>query len=403
MMIDQIGLFQTTHARMDHRPFEYVERKGKGHPDSICDAVMEQICVSLSEAYLESVGRTLHFNADKALLVAGQCTPRFGGGQIDLPMRLFVGDRVTETFEGKSFPVRDIIEQTIREWFRENMRFVDANEHLSICNEMHPGSNPLSGIYRGLETVASDTSVGVGFAPLSETERLVLEAESFLNSVAFQEEFPEVGEDVKVMAVRSDRELELTVAIAFVDRFISSPDHYTSSKATIAARLKAHLGKQLRRLDRVTVELNTLDDPSAGAQGIYLTVLGTSADGADSGQVGRGNRSNGLISFCRPMSLEAVAGKNPAGHVGKVYNVLADRIAAAVYQSSDAIDEATVWLCSRIGAPLEQPWSASIQLTLAEDASLEELKGRINEIVSEELEMIRGLSHKLRRGEFQVS
>ena len=71
------------------------------------------------------------------------------------------------------------------------------------------------------------------------------------------------------------------------------------------------------------VEIRTRHDRGAG--GMYLTVLGTSADGADGGQVGRGNRVNGLISLHRPMSTEAAAGKNPVSHVGKIYNLLAHR------------------------------------------------------------------------------
>jgi S-adenosylmethionine synthetase len=40
-------------------------------------------------------------------------------------------------------------------------------------------------------------------------------------------------------------------------------------------------------------------------------------------QFGRGNRINGLITPCRPMRLEAAAGKIPVTHVGKIYNVMA--------------------------------------------------------------------------------
>jgi S-adenosylmethionine synthetase len=54
---------------------EYVERKGLGHPDSICDAMMEAVSVALSEAYLDRFGRVLHHNIDKGLLVAGQSCP----------------------------------------------------------------------------------------------------------------------------------------------------------------------------------------------------------------------------------------------------------------------------------------------------------------------------------------
>lgn len=67
--------------------------------------------------------------------------------------------------------------------------------------------------------------------------------------------------------------------------------------------------------------VNTADDPDSGY--VYLTVTGTSAESGDDGQAGRGNRANGLITPFRPMTLEAVAGKNPITHVGTLYNVLA--------------------------------------------------------------------------------
>src|SRR5690606_40191772 len=74
------------------------------------------------------------------------------------------------------------------------------------------------------------------------------------------------------------------------------------------------------------VEVNMADGETP--ESVYLTVTGTSAESGDYGQVGRGNRANGLITPHRPMSLEAVAGKNPVTHVGKLYNLLASRIAA---------------------------------------------------------------------------
>ena len=43
---------------------EIVERKGLGHPDTICDAVMEAVAIQLTQTYLTTCGRVLHFNAD---------------------------------------------------------------------------------------------------------------------------------------------------------------------------------------------------------------------------------------------------------------------------------------------------------------------------------------------------
>ena len=55
----------------DGRLVEVVERKGIGHPDTICDALAEEVSRALSRTYLERFGRVLHHNDDKALLCGG--------------------------------------------------------------------------------------------------------------------------------------------------------------------------------------------------------------------------------------------------------------------------------------------------------------------------------------------
>jgi len=51
----------------------------------------------------------------------------------------------------------------------------------------------------------------------------------------------------------------------------------------------------------------------------FLTLTGSSVECGDDGQVGRGNRYNGLITPCRPMTMEAYSGKNNHNHIGKIY------------------------------------------------------------------------------------
>jgi S-adenosylmethionine synthetase len=87
-------------------------------------------------------------------------------------MRLFVGDRATDTFDGKKIPVGEIVETAAKRWFQTHLRYVKPDEHLSIQNELRPGSAQLVGLFSRDKT--NDTSVGVGFAPLSETEHLAL-------------------------------------------------------------------------------------------------------------------------------------------------------------------------------------------------------------------------------------
>ncbi len=145
-----------------------------------------------------------------------------------------------------------------------------------------------------------------------------------------------------------------------------------------------------------------LDREGHGLNGMYLTVLGTSAEGADGGEVGRGNRVNGLITFCRPMTMEAAAGKNPVSHVGKIYNLMARQVAERICQQVDAVEEACVWLCSRIGAPLDEPWVASVQVAMKPDAMIADVRTRIQEIVANEVLTVSVLTHRLTRGELSV-
>ena len=49
---------------IEEQPVELVERKGIGHPDSICDAIMEATSVELCREYQDRFGRILHHNID---------------------------------------------------------------------------------------------------------------------------------------------------------------------------------------------------------------------------------------------------------------------------------------------------------------------------------------------------
>jgi S-adenosylmethionine synthetase len=103
---------------MEEQPTELVERKGVGHPDSICDAIMDAVSVELCRAYLDHFGRILHHNIDKGLLVAGRTNPALGGGTVEEPMRLIFGDRATHDYQGVHVPVDKIAEATAKAWLR---------------------------------------------------------------------------------------------------------------------------------------------------------------------------------------------------------------------------------------------------------------------------------------------
>ncbi|RLI36421.1 S-adenosylmethionine synthetase, partial [Candidatus Bathyarchaeota archaeon] len=165
------GLRQTP---LEEQMLEIVERKGLGHPDTICDSIMNDVSVKLSMEYLKRFGRIMHHNIDKALLVAGEVETRFGGGIVKEPMKLIFGDRATYKVDGEEIPVGEIAIKTAKEWIEKNLRFVDPEEHLRYQIEIKPGSSALTDIFRrgGRTLGANDTSAAVGWAPLTRTEKM---------------------------------------------------------------------------------------------------------------------------------------------------------------------------------------------------------------------------------------
>ena len=71
----EIDVAELEAPAVDQQRMESVERKGLDHPDTICDALTEQLSMALSRFYLERFGLILHHNVDKALLFAGASNP----------------------------------------------------------------------------------------------------------------------------------------------------------------------------------------------------------------------------------------------------------------------------------------------------------------------------------------
>jgi S-adenosylmethionine synthetase len=388
---------------LEKQRLEIVERKGLGHPDYMCDAVMDQVSIGLSKEYLKRAGTILHHNVDKSLLVAGEVDVAFGGGKVKQPMLFVFGDRATSEFNGERIDVDAIAINVAKNWFKKNMRFIDPDKHVKYQSELKPGSAGLTDIFKRKGGVlgANDTSAAVGYAPMTRTEKIVLQTERYLNSKEFKQRFPESGEDIKVMAFRNNNDLCLTVAMAFVDRFVSSEEDYFEKKAKILDEIHKFAAVNTD-FESVDVQLNTLDVPKRGLGGLYLTVLGTSADSGDSGQVGRGNRVNGLISLNRPFCSEAAGGKNPVSHVGKIYNFLTFRLAQHVYEEVSELEEVYIWLLSKIGSPIDHPAVAAAQVIMKGNNHISKVKHEINDVLDYELENIEKFCMELAEGKFSA-
>ena len=111
---------------------------------------------------------------------------------------------------------------------------------------------------------------------------------------------------------------------------------------------------------------------------------------------------NGLISLNRPLGTEAAAGKNAFSHVGKIYNVLAHRMAREIYAAVDGIKEVYVLLLSRIGAPVNAPQMAAAQLLLERGRRIGETRRAVAEVIERELGAMDDFCRALSRGDYPV-
>jgi len=389
-----IVITEATGTYIDDLPVEFVERKGIGHPDSLCDGIAERISREYSNWCLENLGVQLHHNFDKVQLVAGEVDVHFGGGEVIKPIHVQIAGRGTPSYNGRQVPLDTIAIEAARAHVRETMRYLDPVKHMVIDSYAGRGAAELVSVVD--QVTANDTSFGVSHWPRSALESVVYDTANFINYDLI-DQFP-IGEDVKVMGYRNDGEIILTVALPFIAAEIKDATEYTEAKSAAQAAVQRYADEMCTR--QVRVDVNTADQEKRGDY--YLTLTGTSAECGDDGAVGRGNRVNGVIAPFRATSLEAACGKNPISHVGKIYNVLALRAARAVVAEVDEIAAATVYVLAQIGKPLDQPLVLTAQVHQADGHLTEQIAARAQAVLDAHLANVAEVGDLIRRGEVNL-
>lgn len=382
------------------REIEVVERKGIGHSDTICDAIAEQVCIALCRYYQKEFGLILHHNVDKVLLCGGTSRPVFGGGEIIEPIEIYLAGRATSEYGGVRIPTDEIAIAACREWLSTHFHELDMDRHVRITPRLRPGSSELRSLFgRSAEApMANDTAYGAGFAPLTDLEKTVLEVERTLNREETKDTHPEIGADIKVMGVRCGGRIVLTISCAFVSKFVTDAEDYMRSKAAVR-EIALSAARRLSTLD-VEIKVNTADDVEHGE--MYLTVTGTSAECGDEGEVGRGNRASGLITPYRVMAIDAPAGKNPISHPGKLYNIVAQRIAGSVVRDLSDVEDAACLLVSQIGRPIDDPQIVDIRLAVRGTEIPGTHTSKVKETVDSHLSQLSLVRDALINGEITV-
>jgi len=389
----------TEDRAVEEQDVEIVERKGIGHPDSICDGVAESVSRALAQEYLDRYGTVLHYNTDETQLVAGTAAPAFGGGEVLDPIYLLVVGRATKTYDGQRFPAESIALEAARDYLDETFPDLDVGTDVIVDVKLGEGSGDLQEVFGedGTVPMANDTSYGVGHAPLTETEQIVLNTERQLNG-PYSDDNPAVGQDVKVMGKREGDHIDVTVAVAVIDDYVDNMSEYRETIEGVREYVSDLAGEYTDR--SVEVHVNTADNYDEGA--IYLTTTGTSAEQGDDGSVGRGNRANGLITPNRPMSMEATSGKNPVNHIGKIYNLLSTKIAQSVAEQVEGIQEVQIRLLSQIGQPIDKPHVADAQLVTNDGVSVADVESEVQATIDDELANITEVTEAVIEGDIST-
>lgn len=381
---------------IEQQEIELVERKGIGHPDSVADGLAESISRALCQEYLDRFGAVLHHNTDKTQIVAGRSKPEFGGGEVICPIYILLTGRATKVFKEEEIPVDTIAIKAARNLLRESLSNLDINNQLILDARIGMGSSDLRDVFGRKIPSANDTSFGVGYAPLSETETIVYNTEREL--MRLKKSMPAIGEDIKVMGMREGDLINLTIACAMVDKYVADLKAYADMKMDIVEHITNYASQFTSR--KVQAQMNVADNIESGS--VYITVTGTSAEMGDDGAVGRGNRANGLITPNRPMSLEATCGKNPINHVGKIYNLLSMVAAKQIAEEIKGIDEIYIKILSQIGKPIDEPHIASVQIVPKNGADFASIEAQATQMLDDCLANIPKIQQMIFKGEIST-
>lgn len=418
--MDKTNLFvhSSGKTRVDDTPFEIVERKGIGHPDTLCDAIAEKVSQAYSQYCLDHYGIILRHMVDKIALSGGAAKVKFGGGEMQKPIRLYLNCRFTRSYQQEMIPYLEIVKNVVYKHLGEVLPLLDLNQWLTVVDNTHftPGPGVVYdpdgstqnerqfffdipqkefAVFHDNSLRSNDTSTAVAYSPLSAAEQVVMFVETMLNGREFKRFHPYVGTDIKVMVKRIQKRLGITVCVPFVAAHTPNREFYFEKIKLLADIIRQLVTSKFGQFD-ITVWLNTRDNPNKSDY--YLTLTGSAIESGDEGVVGRGNRYNGVIPFTRHMSIEACCGKNPVYHVGKLYTAISSIISDEIFRFTGL--ETYVYLTSQMGRSLSDPWSVCVEVCGGEATPTEHQM--IEEVVEHTLSNANNITRKIVRGEFNL-
>jgi len=382
-------LFINVTPSIENQPFEIVERKGIGHPDTLADGIAEAVSIEYSRYCLKEFGVILHHHFDKTVIMGGQGKIDFGIGELLRPFRLIINGRVSSIFGNRKIPYREIQEETAKKYLKKVLPLLNIDKDIEIKSFSTSYSKSsvwykprsLDDLPEYKEPFVNDSSAIVSFWPLSLTEKLVLKMEEYFYDEAGKPKFDYIGHDIKILAIRNFKNINLTIALPFISSKTSSRTFYLDKLNFIQSELEKIAQTILGEKFNINITLNAQDfailSETKKRTGYYFSITGSALDYGEEGIVGRGNRARGIRSCLRPNSTDAIHGKNPSFHVGKVYTYFADQISKAIAEEMEC--ECGVILGTQNKRPTNSP--QKIIINISEKRNEKQIK----EIIEREL------------------
>jgi S-adenosylmethionine synthetase len=402
---------------LEARDIQVVERKGAGHPDTLSDALAEELSRVYANYTLKEFGYILHNDFDKVGIIGGKSRVKFGEGSIIKPITLLLNYRASYSFGGSTIPVEDLIADAAKNFLLK--RYPQLNDtDLKIMQNWNPSSSPGNVDSkkegprkywfnpRGKEDLpeleslrANDSVVACSYAPYSIADRICLETENYLNSPEYKAKHKWSGSDIKLQVItHREDSAEVTICVPQIAKYVNSLEEYKENLEVIKQDIEKYVRENISDKIKLKVYLNTRDNFDLPE--LYLTAIGSSIESGDIGLVGRGNRINGLISSNHPISIEAPYGKNPVYHVGKIYSILSNKLAKSISELTNAYTE--VYLMSQSGRPIKDPWKVVINNNKLKNNSERRDIVEINRMVKYALEGVEEITKGLVSGELDI-
>lgn len=399
-----------------NRNYEFVECKGSGHPDTLADELAEEFSIEYSKYTLKNFGIILHHNFDKVGILGGASFVKFGEGHLIKPLRILVNGRVSRKFGNKYINYKKIIEKTAKKYFKKKFPLINPDKDIifnhNLSTESSPGKTNLKSEKEGtrkrwfepkgkqdlkeLKFLGSnDTSMGVGFAPLTMFEKSIRQLEDCFNNKNFRKNKAWLGTDIKIMATKIDKTIAITLCIPQISKYVKNEEDYKNNLIIMWNYIYHFIKKRFPNFN-VKINMNTRDDFKTGE--LYLTAIGSSIESGDEGLVGRGNRINGLICQTKPYTMEGAAGKNPVYHIGKIYSLAAQELAEKISKIFRTYVE--VYLISQSGRLLIDPWKTIIGI---EKKLNSKEKTSLIEFIKKEFKKIPKITHKIINKQIKIS